>query len=329
MEKEIRLLFKDEILREAARKFGLDYEKLNLIGGFQNFVYEGESNSRKYILRITHSSHRSINSIEGELEFVTYLSNNGVPASRPVLSLNGELSERIEAEGCYFTAAMFEKAEGRRLSYPEYLGDEGIFKCLGRITGRMHYLSKSYRPGAEGISRHDWIENYYLQNLKRFIPEEQEEIFRSCSELVETIKSLHRNESSYGLIHGDINVGNFMAGKSGITLFDFDECQYSWFLEDIAIQLFYTAYVNLDDSIEERQELGSRFMKGFMEGYREENYFDDDSMKHLDLFLRLREIIVYAGMYRSLDLENANQWVRDYVSQSRGRIEGRIPLVNL
>ncbi|WP_369011133.1 phosphotransferase [Paenibacillus sp. MER TA 81-3] len=51
----------------------------------------------------------------------------------------------------------------------------------------------------------------------------------------EWLKYLKQDKESYGLIHGDIKVGNFMVNHNVITMFDFDECQYSWCVKDIAI----------------------------------------------------------------------------------------------
>ncbi|MCL6604861.1 MAG: hypothetical protein K6T94_18520 [Paenibacillus sp.] len=56
----------------------------------------------------------------------------------------------------------------------------------------------------------------------------------------------------------------------------FDEAQYSWFVEHIAIQLYYLVYVyGGDEGWENREEQAIRFMKYFMIGYRMENTLDD------------------------------------------------------
>lgn len=145
---------------------------------------------------------------------------------------------------------------------------------------------------------------------------------------MEKIKGLKKDSDSYGLIHGDINVGNFYINDNGITVFDFDECQYSWFVEDIAIQLFYIIYVFLDDSIDERQAQASRFMKNFIDGYYQENIIDEYWLKQIPLFLQLREIIVHIGIYRSVELSKMGQWMQGYCAQSRLRIEQGIPIAD-
>lgn len=328
MERESRKLFNETILKAAAYKFGIDANELSFVGGFQNYIYEFKKKETPCILRITHSTHRTENRIKGELDWIEYLSENGVCVSKPVCSLNGELTERIDTHDSYFTASAFEKAKGKKLSYPEYLGNEEVFFELGKITGRIHMLSKGYVPKVEGIRRHDWTENYYISNINRFVPREEYSIHKSCEELLKELSKLHKDMNSYGLIHGDINIGNFFADGNRITVFDFDECQYSWFIEDIAIQLYYTVYVILDDTIEERKAMAKRFMNRFMEGYNLENSIDDCWIKIIPLFLRLREIIVHVGIYRSWNFNNLNQWQKDYLEQSRARIEKGILLIS-
>lgn len=52
-----------------------------------------------------------------------------------------------------------------------------------------------------------------------------------------------------------------------------------------------------------------------------------ESLESMELFLRLRELIVYIGMYRSADLANLDDWTSEYIEQSRKRLERGISIV--
>lgn len=110
---------------------------------------------------------------------------------------------------------------------------------------------------------------------------------------MDRLKHLDADINTYGLIHGDINVGNFLVDNGKLTLFDFDEAQYSWFVEDIAIQLYYLVYVYGDDSMEDRQLQCQRFMEHFLKGYVKENSISENELKLIPLFLRLRDYCLY------------------------------------
>ncbi|MCQ6557283.1 phosphotransferase enzyme family protein [Paenibacillus mendelii] len=335
MEKSIIEIFNDRLVELAAAQYGVNMKELNYIGGFQNFVYEYQLQGKSYILRFTPSSHRTVNIVQAELDWILYLARNGMSVSIPICSLNGVMTEVIEASGMYFTVVSFEKAEGRKISYPECLEDVVLYEKLGRMTGKIHALSKLYQPEDASVRRQEWTDNYYLQNID-FLPDSQLRIKERYLQLVNEINNLSHKEDDYGLIHGDMGVGNFFINEQGdITLFDFDEAQYSWFVEDIAIQLYYLVYVYGDeDGRALREEQAQRFMKPFMEGYRSENTLDDDWLKQLPLFLQLRELIVYIGAHRNYDGDESfshsdNQWFKDWIAESRNRLENGIPIVNI
>ncbi|QTH43229.1 phosphotransferase [Cohnella sp. LGH] len=324
MESKIKALFNDDIVNEACQRFGLIREQLVFIGGFQNFVYEYQKDNQPYILRFTHSSLRTIEGMKGELDWILYLSDHDLAVSRPIYSAKGHLFEIVHCNDSFFMVTSFVKAPGKRSNYPDCLNDVDLFKNCGRITGKMHKLAMTYNPINR---RHEWRQNYYLLNLENFIPPTQALVMESCKNLISSIKNLRRDKESYGLIHGDINVGNFMVDHGVITLFDFDECQYSWYVEDIAIQLYYMVYVYGNDSIQERTLQCQLFMEHFINGYLQENNISSYWLEQMPLFLRLREIIVYVGMYRSLDMSNLNDWTRHFLTQSRARIENGISVI--
>lgn len=140
MEKEIQALLNKEIIKEAADRFGVDIDEVKLIGGFQNFIYEYKKQGNPYILRLTHSSHRSENLIKGELDFIKYLSNNGVSASRPIYSRYNLLTEKVDAGKSYFIVTSFEKAVGNKVGYLNALTIMNYLRNVVRLqVGFMLY----------------------------------------------------------------------------------------------------------------------------------------------------------------------------------------------
>lgn len=321
MNKEILNLMNKDVLIEAAKKYNTTIWSLKFIGNNQNFVYEYTKKNIDYILRITHSSHRNEQQILGELEWILYLSENEIKVSKPVYSKNEFLIERIDIDNGYFIVTSFEKAIGKKLLYPEFINNELVYERCGRLTGKIHALSKNYISLEMG-KRNDWTQNFYLKSITK-----DNNLFREYNLVKDELRNLKKDKNNFGLIHGDINLGNFFVNQSQITLFDFDECQYSWFIEDIAIQLFYATYIFLDDSIDEREKCAAKFIKYFMKGYCTENNIDDNEIMHIPIFLRLREIIVYRGMQLNFNMNELNGWTKDYAKQSKSRIEKQIPLI--
>lgn len=327
MDPKIKLMFLDGHAAEGAAWFGVNPKELTFIGGFQNFIYSYTKGKSKYILRFTPSTLRTYKRLAAEIEWIRYLSANGLSVSEPVSSVASKDIERVHGNTMDFYVTSFRHAVGRKIGYPECLGNAMLYEQCGRITGRLHELSKRYKPT---LKRHTWKSNEYLLQARNVLPSEHQPVLLALDELKAQLAVLPVAEDHFGLIHGDINVGNFMVDEAGeITLFDFDECQYSWYVEDIAVQLYYLLYVFGEDSKSERKSQFELFIKHFVQGYTEDGRKMPDGWKdHLPLFLRLREVIVFVGMHRSWDLSEPDVWTRDFLRDSRMRITKGMSLID-
>lgn len=327
MDPKIKSMFLDEHVIEGAVLFGVNPKELTFIGGFQNFIYSYYRDELKYILRFTPSTLRTRDGLTAEIEWIHYLSNNGLSVSDSVSSVGGNDFERIQGDMIDFYVTSFRHAPGRKIGYPECLRNSLLYEKCGRMTSRLHDLAKQYKPT---VKRHTWENNEYLLRARNHIPSEHQPVLHALDELKLQLASLPVTADNFGLIHGDINVGNFTVDESGgITLFDFDECQYSWYTEDIAIQLYYLLYVFGEDSKSERKVQYELFIKHFELGYTENDRQMPDGWKEqLRLFLRLREIIVFVGMQRSWDLSQPDNWTRDFLQDSLMRITKGISLID-
>ena len=159
MEQQVKELMNEHILANAAKLYGIGLSDLNYICGFQNFVYEYARKEKAYILRITHSFHRHSDSVNGEIEWVEYLYNNGVSVSKPIVSKADRYVEVIELDNSYFIITSFEKASGKKIFYPECMNNDSLTEMCGEITGQIHKLSRTYVPSRKEFMRHDWTEN--------------------------------------------------------------------------------------------------------------------------------------------------------------------------
>ena len=114
MEAHIRALFNQDIMRQAGKFYNVEMVDIFEVGGFENFIYGYKKDEKEYILRISHSSHRTFDQLLAELDFVNYLADHGANVSIPVFSINHNLVESIHIEGSYFTVSSYIKANGRR-----------------------------------------------------------------------------------------------------------------------------------------------------------------------------------------------------------------------
>jgi len=324
VEQRIRDRFEPAILREAAARYGIEEGRTRPLDGFESFIYEVYRDGAPYILRLAHSLRRSEELIEGEIDWINHLAAAGASVARAVPSERGRLVEVIDdGQGGAFLATSFVRAVGKS---PWKVGwSPQLVADYGRLLGRMHRLSRGYEPTRSGWRRPHWDDPMLLE-ADRFLPAADVAILDRYRELLTHLRALPQDSRFYGLIHQDAHGGNMLVDEAGtITLFDFDDCVYRWFANDIAIVLFYVV-TGQEDPV----GFGHRFLDQFLSGYRTENQLDPQWFREFPQFLKLREIDLYAVIHRSFDVTNLDDpWCARFMDGRKERIESDVPYLEL
>lgn len=321
MDRRIRELYNDDILKQVAARYGIDQSSLKEHDGFENYIYEYGPDDHRKILRITHNYHRSLEDLNAEMEWLRYLNENGGDVVETVSSQNGLLVEKIDINDSYFAASSISKASGKPPD--KSVWDAPLFREWGRAVGRLHRLTKDFKP--EGLPRFQWHEEYLVNEFERYLPKEQAIIKEKTSGIIERIKGLETDVNSYGLIHTDIHHGNFFYDNGKISIFDFDDCAYKHFISDIAIAVFYS--IRSRNDFKTKEDFAEFFLANFMEGYTAENILGEKWISKLPDFLKLREVILYVAVCRSIDPENPDQWSLNYIKEHKPAIENDVPIL--
>lgn len=302
---EITQLCEQEVLEPAARLFGTSKDRLDKFDDYEgcaNLVYYYENAGQLRILRLSYRPDRNVKLIKAELHFIMYLSNGGMRVSQPVTSVYGNLIEVIPTAGLDFIAVSFVKGKGIRIPDNQYRYREGVplqeyFQNWGQVLGKMHRLAKTYLPLSTSIKRPEWHQWEYYS---RFAYSEQMPLIdKKYNQLIAELHSLPQDADSYGLIHNDFNDGNFTVDydNGDITVFDFDDCCYFWFMYDIACAWEGGIGRVMFRPLSERRDFMARYMEHVMTGYTRENTLSDEWFARLPLFLRLiqmQELIHFA-----------------------------------
>jgi Ser/Thr protein kinase RdoA (MazF antagonist) len=329
VEREVELQFSQEVLFEAAQRFGMSTDSLKRLGDFENYVYEGEIDGVSYVLRLTHSSHRSTNMVLGELEWINYLAENGISVAKALPSTSGRLAEQIHVGEDYFAASVFQKAKGRPLdrTNPAEPTPEVITEW-GRTIGQMHRATKHFEPSEARFRRPQWFEDD-LMCFEKYLPKGDKHIVDIGYSLLEYAKNLPQSQDSYGLIHTDVHPGNFFVNEGKITVFDFDDSSYQWFASDIAIALYYTILWKFSDKPQsEKDAYAKKFLEDFMIGYNGENQLEAFWLNEIPYFMKLRDIILYTVFHQKFDQNNLQRFAK-LLDGIRSRIEREVPIVFL
>jgi Ser/Thr protein kinase RdoA (MazF antagonist) len=323
MDRQIIERYSDSIFEQAKRRYDVADDRIRQLGGFESFIYEFERGARDYILRIGHSLRRTEAQIQGEVDWINYLARGGVSVSGAVRSVGGNLVESIaDAHDGRFLVTAFAKAQGRP---PWEVGwTRELYEIYGQLLGRMHALAKAYKPADGNWLRPHW-DDPVMDYVEETLPASEALAREKYRTLVAYLQTLPRDDESYGLIHYDAHGANLYVDDNGtITLFDFDDCAYGWFILDIAMVLFYIVMGEQDERGFTRE-----FMNHFLRGYRRENQLDAMWLKEIPYFLKLREIDLYGAIHGSFDVNNLDEpWNIRYMQDRKYRIENDVPYLD-
>jgi amicoumacin kinase len=306
MDGQIIARYNDSILQEAMGRYGIAREQIQPLDAFESFIYEFERGGASYILRIGHNFRKSEALIQGEVDWINYLARNGVSVARAISSERGNLVEAInDGQGGQFLVTAFLKAAGQK---PWLAGwTPARFENYGRLLGNMHALAVGYQP-VPAWRRPEW-DDATMQFMELYLPASEVRAHQKYQSVLKHIYSLPKDRSSYGLIHQDAHQNNFFMDEDGLlTLFDFDDCVYSWFINDIAIVLFYIAMDYEDLGFSTTAAFTQDFMTHFLRGYREAYPLDKKWLKEIPYFLKLRELELYAVVFRDFEIQDSEHW---------------------
>ncbi len=316
MDQQIIARYNDTILQEAMRRYGIAPEKIRLLDSFESIVYEFEREGQGFILRIGHSFRKSEALIQGEVDWINHLARGGVSVARAIPSENGKLVEVIDdAQGGQFLVTAFIKAQGQQPWLAGWTSTR--YENYGRLLGSMHALAVDYEP-VPAWRRPEW-NDVSLNFIEQYLPETEVIARQTYETLMEHIHALPKDRSSYGLIHQDAHQNNFFMDDDGtLTLFDFDDCAYSWFINDIAIVLFYISMDAEELGFKDSASFTHEFMPHFLRGYRQAYPLSPAGLKEIPAFLKLRELELYAVVHRDFQIDGVKHWSLERFKQTPG-----------
>lgn len=304
------------------QRFGIANGQIRPLDAFESFIYEFERDTESYILRISHSLRRSEDLIQGEVDWINYLAGGGVSVAMAVGSQNGNLVEAVgDGNGGHFLATAFMKAPGRK---PWELWSPALYQTYGKLLGSMHALAVAYHPPKPEWKRPEW-DDQIMEFVESYLPPSEGAVKHKYRALCDHLYTLPKPASSYGLIHQDAHGSNLFVDEQGkITLFDFDDCAYSWFINDIAIVLFYIVMDAPD-----WPSFTFEFMTHFLRGYRQVYSLEPKWLKEMPVFLKMREMELYAVIHRDFDVRQIDDaWCDRFMRERKYKLEHDVPFID-
>ena len=259
-------------------------------GGRNRIIVCVKDGEKKYILRISELNDRTLEDYLAETEFIRYLAENGAPVADVISSKNGNLVEFVEDEKGTTYISLFEYAKGMLMVDNGYRYRTGApleeyFYNTGKALGSIHRLSKKFEPEHRRAS---YFDKFNMDYIGKLIPDQYSELKKAIEKRISAFRELPVDKDGFGLVHFDFCDGNYHVDMStgDITVFDFDNCIYCWYMFDLAhVWTHGVGWCMQEKDPKKRMAFMDHYFETVLEGYRTETDVAEELLKQLPLFI--------------------------------------------
>lgn len=283
-------------LLSAAKQFNKKAFSVEFLTKCKNSIYKVHCPNCMFILRLSDEQHRNAKQIESEIEFQEYLFNNGADVVKPLRTESGESCILLEINNLRYLVSAFRYIEGRNW-YERTDNTEEIFIKIGKALGKIHRLSKEYNP-VNSAKRRQWNEQQELVKADVLFKNYNIELYSIFIEFIRQMNMEEINSNNFGLTHGDYLSSNYLiVEENNITVFDFDECEYSWFAADLAICMrCYLFWTENPSELPKKANEAEIMHYNLLLGYKSENDISNNMVFELEKYFKIRDFIELSQM---------------------------------
>lgn len=294
--------------------------ELAFIGKSENIVFQLADN---YIVRISSETHRTVSELEAEVDWISFLRDNGILACAAVL-WQGKLIQELCFEQETFIVMVFERACGKPLhTSRELKSDREYIKGWGEALASLHSATDLYVPKYPEIARKQWL------NVFPTIKEEHQELKNKLDGIITAKRSyleqLNKGDQSYGLIHCDFTLNNMFYEEGRFSVFDFDHSKYSWKVYDFAVIVDYV--LKLKYIYKDKRAFLDEFLSCFLDGYEKKHHITQYWMDQLPEFLKIWRLENMIAIINKRDNFVLEEWEKRVIDKLRQDVLNDVPLI--
>lgn len=243
-----------------------------------------------FILRVHRPAYQSAESISSELAWLEALHRDtGLPVPRPLPGRDGALLQTLPLPSGSRYAVLFAFEPGREPQPADDLA--ALFKTIGRFAAIAHRHAQTYAP--LGFVRQRWSAGAILDpdglwGDWRKAPHVSGAIADTLSHLDARLRvdlaAYGQGRDRFGLIHADMRLANLLVDADRVTLIDFDDCGFCWFMYDFAAAIsFYEDHPQVPV-----------WRQNWLNGYHGERPLQPADIEILDAMVLLRRMALLA-----------------------------------
>ncbi len=310
------MITEDQVI-QFSKQFVPEVISAENLSGFHNHVFRINGRTG-FILRVSLISHRSSDDTMSEIDFLRYLIDNGATIAHPLQGLDGRFVYEFQQDNINSIVSAFSIAKGYDWLNRAPDGDDpNRLHQVGRTIGKIHQLSKSFQPVGKKLRR-QWYQSQHLTQAEAVFQNSNPLLASAYSTYVLAMNQLPKTKESFGLVHGDFLFSNYHADGDTIVVFDFDECEYSWYVYDIAVSMYYYLLGGDPSQLPTKVKEAEELLYSLLSGYLLETKLDRFWVENINLFFQMREFVLLSSIL-SQSSQPSEGWQKTYIQGAINR----------
>lgn len=264
---------------------------------------------RRTVLRVHRPGYHDAGEIRSELDWILALRHSGaVETPPPITGRDGALLQALRDGVDTREAVLFEHVEGAEpapgADLPQW------FRRLGAITASLQNHARGWVTPAN-FRRKTWDFETTLGarplwgdwRLAAGLDSGGRALLQRAVDAIERrLAHFGRAPDRFGLIHADLRLANLLVAGERLTVIDFDDCGYGWFMYDFAAAV----------SFFETDPIVPNLARTWIEGYRSVASLSEDNAAMLPTFILLRRILLLAWIASHSETSTAQTYGQPY-----------------
>jgi len=301
----------DEALAAAAREalaaFKVRADQLTLASRSENVTFRAQTSEDDYSLRLHRPGYHTLHELNSERMWTRALREAAHAVPEGVETPDGRAFVAVQIPGGETRlAGMTRWIDGEVLADAlKRQGDAApvadYFAKLGEIAAGLHAHSETWRPPA-GFTRHAVDADGLMSEAPHWgafwehaagTPAERALMAGTRERLYGALARLPRDPPNFGMIHADLHHGNLLVDGERLTVIDFDDAAFGWYLYDLAVSLHACAT---------RPDFAD-LQAALLRGYRTRRELVAEAEALLSMFLLARSLAVIGWLHQRPEID--------------------------
>lgn len=251
---------------------------------------DGNSDSEKKVIRVCRPGYHDKEELENELIWITEIEKyTDINTAGVYKGKNQKMIQQFTSgAGNMYFYSIQSFISGNTIKDMDGEAMLSGMELVGYTAAKLHCMEEKNPHSPNEFKRFTWDIEDTLGERARWgnfmvfpgIKDFESKILKACSEkITDKLNIYGRKHDRYGLIHADLHTENLIVDKDRISLIDFDDCGYGWYLYDLA------------SAVSQQSENINELVKAYLRGYERVRLLSKQDIEMADTFVLLRRLV--------------------------------------